>query len=580
MSRRPALVAAWVAIAAAVLSGCVTLPESGPVVDAGNADSTAEEATSRYVPNPPEPGATATTIVREFFEAMTATPIQTNSAQEFLTEEAQGTWAPEEQTIVYAEAAQPRASSQTRVSVQLTDAYRLDSRGVFTGLLAQSSSTQLFRMEIEEDEWRIAQLPDALIVPRTWTDEQFRSVDVYYFDPTARILVPEPATIPRGEQFATAVTRSLLAGPGASLTGVSRNFLPSELTLGLSVPVDEEGVADVALQGDASAMSPEEAALAAVQLAWTLRQDPSIASIRLTANGQALPGLPIEVPVAEGAEYDPADLRSSSTMFALRDGQVVSGAPTSMTAVPGRAGQRDYGFTSLAVSLDATRVAGIAGNGSRVLVGPTSDPEGALQQVVGGATSLLAPAWDAADRIWLVDRTVAGGRVSVVVDGRPQSVDVPRITGADVRHFLVSRDGSRLIAAVRRRRGDFLVAARIRYDDRGLLTAVTPGQPLPWPNPELPRIRDLTWRTPTSVAVLYPIRDQAQVRTLAVDGSPAALSIASSTLSGDFRYLIGAPDPEGDLYAATRQGFTDLSEAADRSTAGSDVDLSTLTYSG
>jgi hypothetical protein len=203
-----------------------------------------------------------------------------------------------------------------------------------------------------------------------------------------------------------------------------------------------------------------------------------------------------------------------------------------------------------------------------------------LAEVVSGATDLLPPAWDFADRMWLIDRARAGALVSLVVDGRPQLVEVPGISGEQVRHFLVSRDGSRLLAVVRRARGDVVVASRIQYDERGSLLAATAGRRLPWPTQGRPRILDLAWQTPTSVAVLYPVvRGLRQVRTLSVDGSPSALSIASPTLARDFQWLIGSPDATVDLFAAAPQGYTDLTESQ-RSARSADVDLSTLTYAG
>ncbi len=585
MRRTPALSTA-IALVIVALSGCVSLPESGPVVPADNEGSFADELGSRYLPNPPQPGESATDIVRHFLEAMTATPIQTNSAAEFLTEDAQASWEPEGETIVYGDATQPKG--QTRVSVALTDAHVLDSRGVFAGRLPPADRTFSFRMTIEEGQWRIDDPPDALIVPRYWTDDQFRPVDVYFFDPTARILVPEPVSVPRGEQFATALTRSLLAGPGPALAQVSRNFLPPQLTLGLSVPVDADGIADVALQGDGSSMSAEEAELAAVQLAWTLRQDPAIRSIRLTADGQALPGQSSLIRVEEGAQYGPADFSSSTSLFALREGRLGGGQADAMTPVDGLAGQQDYGFTDFAVSLDSTQVAGITDGGTSVLLGPTFARDGLLDQVVSGATSLLPPVWDFADRLWLVDRTSQGAQVTLIDRQGPRLVEVPGVTGERVRHVLVSRDGSRLVSVVRRPgrvRGeerpprDQVVTSRIQYDDRGDLLAVTDARRLPWPTGERPRIRDIAWRTATSVAVLYPIRELVQVRTLTVDGAPVDASVASPTLGGDYRYLIGSPEIGGALFAASTQAYTDLTEA-DRSPEPADVDLSTLTYTG
>jgi len=586
VTRRRRLLLVGTTVAVLALSGCVSLPESGPVVDAGGDGSSSDEVACCYLPNGPQPGESATDIVQHFLEAMQATPIQTNVAKQFLTEAARASWDPEQETIVYGERGTVRG--ETRVSVALTDAHRLDSRGVFAGPLPPEESTLSFRMTTEDGEWRIADPVDALVVPQTWTDEHFSSVNVYYVDPTARILVPEPVSVPRGDQFATALTRSLLSGPGPGLGDVSRNFLPPGMSIGLSVPVDEQGLADVALRGDASGMSAEEAELAAAQVAWTLRQDPTIRSIRLTADGQALPGQSSLVRIEQGVQYDPADFASSTALFALRDGRLVSGRVDAMSPVDGPPGQDDYGFTEFGVNLDSTLVAGLTEGATSVLVGSTYDPEGSLEQVLSGATSLLPPVWDFADRLWLVDRTPTGARVTLVEGtGKPRLVDVPGVSGERVRHVLVSRDGSRLLSVVRRsprvggetrRTRDELVASRVQYDDRGNLIAVQPAQRLPWPTGERPRIKDIAWRTPTSVAVLYPVRNVVQVRAIVVDGSPASLSAASSTLTGDFRYLVGSPDPAVPLYAASPEGYIELSQ--NRTPESSDVGLATLTYTG
>ena len=581
MRGRRALVAGWTLLAAALLSGCLSLPESGPVHDAAIDGSSADEVACCYLPNGPRPGESPTDIVQHFLEAMTATPVQTNVARQFLTGAAGEAWDPDQRTYVYDEASRPRAQSSVpgRVQVVLADAYTYDSRGVFTGTLPGDESTLQFRMEFEDGEWRIDEVPNALIVPRTWTEDHFEQVNVYYVDPTGSILVPEPVLVPRGEQFATALTQSLLSGPGPDLDLVSKNFFPSRLTLGLSVPVDDQGLADVALQGDASGMSPQESELAAVQLAWTLRQDSSVRAIRLTADGESLPGLSREIRVDKGAEYDPADFSSSTSMFALREGRLVGGAADALVEVDGLVGQRDYGMTAIGMSLDSTQVAGVSGKGTSVLVGPTYDPDGSVSETVGGATDLLPPAWDFADRMWLVDRTSGGARVSVVGEEGLREVDVPGVTGERVRRFLVSRDGSRFLAVLRRPRGDVVVVSRVQHDDAGAVLALTPAERLPWPTQERPRILDIAWQTTTSVAVLYPIRDLVQVRTLAVDGSPGTLSVASPTLAGDYRWLAGNPEPGVDLYAVTPQAFTDLSETA-RNPVSSDVDLSTFTYTG
>jgi hypothetical protein len=79
-----------VTVAALLASaGCVQMPESGPVVGTGS-EGQADEPPGVFIdPKPPAPSANPAEIVTGFLDAMTATPIQTNAAKEFLTSDAQ-----------------------------------------------------------------------------------------------------------------------------------------------------------------------------------------------------------------------------------------------------------------------------------------------------------------------------------------------------------------------------------------------------------------------------------------------------------------------------------------------------------
>ena len=110
----------------------------------------------------------------------------------------------------------------------LTGADRLDARGAWQGPLPRRRSALEFPMAQEDGEWRIAQAPDALIVPETWFEQRFRQVSLYFFDPTAQILVPEPVFVPRGEQLATHADPGAAARARApSLGGSSRTLHPA-----------------------------------------------------------------------------------------------------------------------------------------------------------------------------------------------------------------------------------------------------------------------------------------------------------------------------------------------------------------
>ena len=79
------------------------------------------------------------------------------------------------------------------VQVDLVDAYRLDDRGVFAGTLPERGDAGWTSgWTSRRASGASPQAPDALVVSRHWALDNFRTVDVYYLDPTGEILVPEP----------------------------------------------------------------------------------------------------------------------------------------------------------------------------------------------------------------------------------------------------------------------------------------------------------------------------------------------------------------------------------------------------
>ena len=114
-------------------------------------------------------------------------------------------------------------------------------------------------------------------MPQSWFAQRFRQVSLYFFDPSATVLIPEPVFVPRGRQFASTLVNGLLQGPSPDLA--EENYFPPGLRSAGSVPVSSSGVAEVDLtsdSGDASMPPSDQSELLVSQLAWTLRQDPTI----------------------------------------------------------------------------------------------------------------------------------------------------------------------------------------------------------------------------------------------------------------------------------------------------------------
>lgn len=582
MTRRTRALAVVLACLAPVASGCLGIPREGPVVEAQTEVDPNEELGYYNDPPPPTPGEQPADIVQGFLDALTAIPVQTNTAEEYLTRAAASAWRPQRSTITYADASLPEGSN--RVAVELSGANHLDGGGAWRGPLPPEDRVLSFTMQREEGEWRIADLPDALVVPETWFSQAFRRVSLFYLDPTARIMVPEPVFLPRGEQLATALVTQLIQGPERRLRGsVEQSFVPPDVDVELSVTVSERGVADIRLTGAASPPSERDAALMVAQLAWTLSQDSSLTGMQVSINGEPIvlsEGEPV-LAMDRGKFYDPAGAQVSSLIFALRDGRLVMGpADDELTLADGPMGQEDLGVDAISVDLRGARVAGVTSGGDRLLVTDVGDPDAGVTEVARQGTRLLSPSWDFANRMWIVNRPSGGAEVSVRQAGRTRPVRVPGVTGKDVSRLVVSRDGSRLVAVLDQGDDDAIAVSRVRYDPRGRVVGVTRARPIAWEEQPRAEVLDIGWASPTSLVVLHRLSgDLAQLETLPVDGAPAGLTGVSRTLQGRVRGVVSSPRDTDPLLAHTGDGLLDVLGASGVPLPGTG-DLTSPTYVG
>lgn len=570
----------WGLVAAsALLTGCVQMPTSGPVVEPEVSSDSDDAPGISYDPRPPQEGAAAAEIVDGFLEAMQATPIGTTVARQFLSREAAESWVPDEQIITYGELGD--ASAGTEVRIPLTDVNRYDERGAWER--TQAGATLSLGLVEEDGEWRIDEVPNALIVPETWFGDWYERASLYYFDPSGEVLVPEPVFAPRGDQFASSLVRGLVTQPTPEEADVVRTSFPPAPTQGLAVPI-VSGIARVALSGDPGAMDDETADRMRAQLAWTLRQDDRINAIELSVGGEAfgVTGSP-QFGLEFGSGYDPNGSDQSAEMFALDRGLVVAGSLGAFEATSGPLGQQDYGLRSIGVSIDGSRVAGVAGGGTTLVSAPTEAPSGEVATLISGAVDLAAPGWDHRGRAWVLDRGAGEARVYLVADGAAREVVVPGISGRQVTRLLVSRDGTRLVAVRRGPKADTVVSGRVRHDTSGAVIGFTPLTPLAVPVEGDARVRDIAWRSPTAVSVLSDITTGSLVRTVSVDGAPGEITTTgTSRPRGPNRVLVSSPvdRPVGtEAYALAGRAVTSLSRP-ERTVPDLPEGLTSLTYAG
>lgn len=579
MRRRFALLLGCLALAA---TGCVGIPDEGPIVEAQSDVAPGEELGYYNDPRPPTPGAAPTDIVKGFLDAQAAIPVQTNTAEQFLTSDEAATWQPERATITYAAASLPRGSN--RISVKLDGANQINARGSWLGQVPREDQDLSFTMQREDGEWRIDEAPDALVVPESWFGQAYRRVSLFYLDPTARILVPEPVFVPRGDQLASSLVDSLLRGPLGRRSGVERSAIPAGLDLDLSVSLTDDGIGQVDLLGGTSLPTEQDAALMVAQIGRTLSQDSALTGFRVTIDGEPLT-LPLgqtTFPMDQGAALDPTGTQSTSLLFGLRGGRLVQGPPAGLEPAPGPMGAEDQDVRSVGLNLSGSRVAGVGSGGDRVLLTDVRTPDAEVVQVLSEGVDLLPPVWDFADRLWLLNRPPGGAQLLVYDEESsrgPREVDIPGISGENISRYLVSRDGSRLIAILNRRAGDRVLVSRLRYDGRGRAVAGTRAREISWDDQTRLSVLDIGWSSPTSIVIVHRLsEDLFQIRTMSVDGAPAGLTGLSATVQERPRGLASSPRATDPVYIDTRNGLLDALSGS--RVAGPDPDLTSLTYVG
>ncbi|MEO6511867.1 MAG: LpqB family beta-propeller domain-containing protein, partial [Nocardioides sp.] len=195
--------------------------------------------------------------------------------------------------------------------------------------------------------------------------------------------------------------------------------------------------------------------------------------------------------------------------------------------------------------------------------GSVNDDQHPVVPVATEATRMLRPGWDSSDRLWMVDRTAFGAVVSYVdaaAGSVPTAVDVRGVTGRQVKRFIISRDGTRLVAIVKGRDRDVLRVSRITHDSTGKVIGATRSRSLPWSSGDTQRIKDIGWQSPTLAGVLHLVTTRfPQVVSVSVDGAGPQATVGQSERASQ---LVASPDSQDPLYTWSPQQLFGLSSGA------------------
>ncbi len=182
---RPGLLAPVLSLLLVLLGGCSSLPDEGPVTAAASTGPTTTSAPFDFNPPGPRPDASPVEVVTGFLNALQATPVTTQVAAQFLTDRAVTGWRPARRTVVYGsehvvpvtrDPAEGRpAGPRARVELRLRDVDVLDATGRWQSAASRSGSRRLtLRLHRERGEWRVANPPDAVVVPQSHFASRYR----------------------------------------------------------------------------------------------------------------------------------------------------------------------------------------------------------------------------------------------------------------------------------------------------------------------------------------------------------------------------------------------------------------------
>ncbi|WP_280469372.1 MtrAB system accessory lipoprotein LpqB [Nocardia farcinica] len=569
LSGSTGLTAALVAVLL-VLTGCASLPESSAPQALGTID---REPTSEG-PTPPIAGRDPDLLLRDFLQA-TADPINRHlAARQYMTPAASAQWDDSTSTTIVEKPdtlLESRDGDRATYRIRAQRMAELSADGAYRAVNEPTLENKIEMVKVD-GEWRIAELPDGVVMDITAFTKSYRRYVLYFADPSGNTAVPDLRWLSVPKNQLTQRLLSLLSeGPHGAIGAVVRNQLAAPVALRGPITKangdpDDVGVGLGGVRLDfagAAALSQRDKELLAGQVVLTLAQADIPGPYMLLADGR-----PLDERYATNG-WSAADVQYLSPsvqaqnrigLHALRDGALTQVTDNGVVETPGYFGSVNN-LQSAALSPDGQLVAAVADAGRpapepprTLMVGTYGGP--AFPVAEGG--SITRPSWTGdGSAAWAV---IDGDRVIRAVNDRAtgtvsvQGVDISGLTAdpagpalrLPITELRISRTGVRaaLIAD-----GKVYVAVVERRPDGGYaLTA-----PVPVAVGLSTKATSLSWIGGDTLLVARE-GNIDPVSTVLIDGSEWT-PVTSQNLTPPVRVITAAP---GAQYVADSRGVLEL----------------------
>ena len=498
-------------------AGCAAVPVSGGVVSAtippGPGSGTdSGQSCCGVIMNAPQPDWGPQQIVTGFLLASANFRDDHAAAREYLTAAASKAWRPGSAVTVVAQSPvvtlpqRPfRSQTEAVVQIQAQEVATLSGGGQYSPAPGgQQQLTWQFGVQLVNHQWRIATLPssgvgqpsaDDLLLTKDLFQLAYEPCNLYYFDPSGKVLVPDPVFVPRDSSDpATGLVEALLRSPAGWLAGAAFTAFPPKTRLRRPVQLLPGSTALVDLSLPLGGATEVGLRAVAAQLVWTLTSNSYSSSpaqsVQLEVNGRAVSPGGISIPVQDRRDYPqlvPAPPDHENLYYLAANGaarvlheSAPGGASPSGQALPGQAGTGQIPLHILAVSpADERYLAGIAGPSNTVYtVDLAAAAENRAKSSAGALSARLtgsgftAISWDRRDDLWVAGKVNGHTGVWVVPPGaaRPIQVSLPpgtapitalRVARDGVRVAMIAGDGRLLLGAIIRSGGKISIMQNV-----------------------------------------------------------------------------------------------------------------------
>ena len=537
MTRVRGILALLLTMCALAVTGCAGFATSGPPqygLEIGSTDDSSGNVA--FIPNRPQPGASPAQIVEGFIDAGSGPGVRGNweVAREFLAPSISMEWQPDAVVRVDERAEREYVEvSEGVVDFGFEAAATVDDKGSYQRTEI-AADRQMFRLEKQKDgEWRITEAPDGIWLDRQQFPQVYQRYPLMYFDPKWEYLVPDVRWFPVTKARVSIVTALVNEPPAEWLAESVATAFPDAVGAVASVPVDDDGVAAVALTGDVLGLSAEVQGRMLTQLEESLRAA-NVTEVVMTADSAPVDAQPVAV---RSTRVPVAPLVLTEAGFGFLTGDEIVRIPGLSSAVETAAP------LSVQVGADHDLAAAKLASGevARLNAGGT-DPE-----VLDTRGALVDPSIDRFGIVWSAPQSDPSALRAYLSSGDHVDVANAWTEATSISAMTLSRDGTRIAAVVSAGGRNVLwVAGVIRDDD----------VPVSLGNPQQLAVvgtaaAGITWIDDSTVGVLAHGDAESIVIEQPVGGPTATSTAAAGMVSiagGTGLSTLRLRAPDGTLY--------------------------------